>query len=201
MLSFRKRYIKWIKKHPISSFICGIYLFSSFLLISFLNFDRNSIILKFVELFATKNLDKIAITVIFIILMSGIEVSLGFLMYSIWMIWSFIFLFLGRIFIHYRLNNYQILFLELSGPSCAVFCPFLTFIFIHQPIYYFKIKKYRFTDTLFYTIGMFQYIFLIDPLNTCVDFIICSFSNLIFHLIYTLLKRTLFQNHRNLFPM
>lgn len=186
ILNFRTRSAKWIKKHPISSCICGLYLLFSFLLFFFLNNDRNSTFLKFIELFGTKNLDKIAITVIFIILMSGIEISLGIFLYGIWMIWSFISLFLGRIFIVSQLTVYNFLSFDPSGPSYAIFCPFLTFIFIHRPMIYFKIKKYRFSDTLLYVAGMLQYIFFIDPFNMIIDFIICAFSNLIFHLIYSL---------------
>ena len=186
ILNFRSRFMKWIKKHPCTSCFCGIYLLFSFSFIYFFHYDKNTIISKIIELFTTENLDKIAMTAVFIILMSGIETTLGFFLYGIWMTWNFIFLFLGRIFVIHQLKYINIF--DLSGPSCLVFCPYLTFIFIHQPIIYFKIKKYRFTDTHLYMFGLFQYIFCIDPLNMMIDFVICIFSNLLFHLIYTLLK-------------
>lgn len=187
-MNFQTRSKIWIRKHPITSYICGNYLVLSFLMIFFLNIGPNQTILKFIELFATKNTDKIVITFILIILMSGVEVSLGFGLYFIWTIWNFIFLFVGRIFMTSKLSDYNI-YLDLSGPSCAVFCPFQVFLFIHQPLMYFKIKKYRFTDTFLYIIGIFQYIFLFDFQNMIFDFFICIFSNIIFHFFYVLFRK------------
>ncbi|OHT13226.1 hypothetical protein TRFO_16662 [Tritrichomonas foetus] len=172
---FTARIKDWTKKHKFSAAVCFLHPIFSFLVSKFSQkYGKQK---YFFYLFAANNINIVAPTVLFVVLFSGIEKSIGSKKYSIWMIYSFIFLFICRL----KFN------LTSSGPTCAIFCPYFTFAFIHQPFLYFKVKKYRFSDSLLYFIAIVQFIFL-DFQNAFVDCIICAFSNLFWNLFCTIIR-------------
>lgn len=187
IMNCQMRIFKWIQNHPFSFGISSFYFPSSVASYYFFTINHNSIIGKILELFIGTNFNVVALTSLFIILFSGIEASVGRLKYSLWMIWNFVFLFFGRLFVEKLFFNSQSLTIQPTGPNCCIFCPFLTFIFVHRPYMYFKIKKFRFTDTLLYSIAIVQFILFFDIINLISDFFICSLSNVFSHVLIYLL--------------
>ena len=157
--------IKWFFEHPMTSFFSIFFPILSILFYYF-NLKISNIL---ISLIVIEKLEQIPFFIIFLLLLSGIEKSLGILYYSLWIFWSSFFLFIFRHF-----------FLPFStGPTFMIFCPFITFIIFHQPIYYFKFFNINFTDKFFYIIFLIQFIFL-SPISYLIDFFGCLISNILF---------------------
>lgn len=127
---------------------------------------------KVINLLAAESGTYVSLNVIFLTLFSGLEVSIGRNQLICWMLWSTVFSFSA----HY--------FLEIpsSGPAFLVFSQYLSFIFIHKPFLYFRISKFRFSDSLLYSIAIIQYM-LNDFTVFSIDFVISIGSNIIWRLV------------------
>ena len=158
---------EWGKKHLMTSTFIIIHIICS---IIYLLFSFNSpFLLIFFRLFGSCDLGLITLNIIFLLLFSGVEVSVGQKKYLFWMLWSAFFVLIGRIL----LSQFS-----SEGPSFLIYSTYFTFLFIHRPMYYFKLFKYSFSDTLLYTLGIIQYT-AYNPINHPVDALSCIIANIL----------------------
>ncbi|OHT07807.1 hypothetical protein TRFO_23842 [Tritrichomonas foetus] len=181
MNEFIQSILEWATAHRATSVFIVTHLLLS-IIFSFIRFT-NQTLNNIINLFICDDFSLVAVNILFSILFSGIEASIGTSHYSFWLVWSFSFLFCFRSF--FKLN-------ESMGPTPLVFSVFLCFVFIHRPVYYFKLFKFHFSDTFLYSIGVIQYI-LYDPIGHLIDAGICAVANIIWKIVNLIL----FQNERN----
>ena len=179
-----KKIIDWSLKHPVTIFFISVHLILSMAYI-FIPIEK-SIFQQIINIFMTPDMSITALNIIFSLLFSGIELSIGSLHYAIWLLWSACFLFCFRNYF-FKLIPFQTSKKDTTnlmfGPTFIVFSVYLTFVFIHRPIIFFKLfGKFRFTDTLLYSIGVFQYMTYKLP-DHFFDFISCILSNIIWKFI------------------
>jgi hypothetical protein len=141
--------------------------FVSLLLIPFT--DCVPSVLRIIATFDSTN---VIANIIFIVLLSGIEASVGRVNFALWMGWSTLVLAAARGGLGRGSN----------GPAFAVFCPFLMFMTVHRASFYFRIRRFRFDDSFLYSIAFCQFIFL-DITGHCFDFIVCAVANIFWRFI------------------
>lgn len=166
----------WFKNHPVSSSILMMLVF--IMLFSFIIDISYSRFQTVVDLMRPENGVDITAYAIFVLLFSGVEKSLGSFNYAMWMIWSAVYLLCIR-----NLQNSH-----SKGPSFLIICPFFTFIYMHTPDYYFKIKSLKFSDKILYIIAVFQFVFFEYP-DGLMDFGVCLVSNLIWHVVMFIARK------------
>lgn len=111
------------------------------------------------------DVETLPFTVIFAILLAGVEKSIGSINYLIEIIFCLPFIALAR----------QFFSPQPTGATYLVFIPFFTFIVHHKPYYFFKIKTFEFTDSLFYSIALIEYI-LFDIAPHMIDLVATLFA-------------------------
>ena len=174
-----KKIIDWCKKHIVTTCFIVIHFILSiiFLFIPV----RSSIFQSAINVFMTQDLSVSVLNIMFSLLFSGIEISIGSFQYGLWLLWSACFLFCFRNFI-LSLISFSISKTDtklMVGPTYAVFSVYLTFVFVHRPIICFKVcERFKFTDTFLYSIAVFQYILYKIP-DHFYDFLLCCISNIV----------------------
>jgi hypothetical protein len=143
----------------------------SFLLVPFT--DRVPPALRII---AASDATNVIANVLFIVLLSGIEASVGRLNFALWMGWSAMVLAAAR----GRLGHGS------SGPTFAVFCPFLTFVTVHRASFHFRIRRFRFDDSLLYSIAFCQFMAL-DVIGNAFDFIHCVIANILWRFVNSII--------------
>jgi hypothetical protein len=128
----------------------------------------NPYVTAFLGTFGAPSSHFVAFHIIFSLLFRGVEVSIGSFEYLQWLLWSAASQFLFR----------QICHFALIGPSFLVFCPFVTFYIVHRPYLYFRLFRFRFKDSLLYSIAVCQYI-ANDVKQLPFDLLGCLVSNLL----------------------
>lgn len=131
----------------------------------------NAITILFLNIATARDTTYMCMNIIFLLLFSGVEVTIGRNRWFAWMSWTAVFLLGARLFL--GINS--------IGPTFVVFAQYLSFVVIHKPFLYFKILRFRFTDTLLYSIGILQYV--LNDTSLAFDFIICTLSNLIWRIV------------------
>jgi hypothetical protein len=159
----------WLSQHPVSGWFSILTLVSSVIVARLIPASIRSVTCR---LFVVADSVLLVPYVLFMLLLSGVEPSVGSPQYGIWMFWSAIVLRASRSWLH----------LTSSGPSFAVFCPFITFLAIHKPILYFRLFRFRFSDWHLYLLAMIQFICL-DFSNLSIDFLVCLSANLVWKIV------------------
>jgi hypothetical protein len=154
--------VRWAKAHPATSVMAAGQVLVSLLLKPF-----TGRVPRALRIIATFNVTNLVANILFIVLLSGIEASVGRANFALWMGWSALVLAAAR----GRLGRGS------SGPTFAVFCPFLTFATVHRASFHFRIRRFRFDDSLLYSIAFCQFIFL-DITGHCFDFVVCVLANI-----------------------
>jgi hypothetical protein len=159
----------WINSHRVTSIFALVHVLSS-ILCRFLSIPAG--ILAFVlTVIASRDPAFVILHVIFFLLFSGVESSIGSVSYLAWLISS------GSLVWAVRL----LLRSSSVGPSFVVFTPAFTFLSIHKPILYFRVRQFNFPDTLLYAAAVFQYL-LNDVIGLSLDLASCLVANLIWKL-------------------
>ena len=171
-------FITWCFDHFYISSILSLNIFCSIILYFLENkFKEYFVLYYFFSLFRSSSFSSFIMGSLSILLFSGLENSIPHVYYMLWLS-SIAFLVLCI----------RCLFATPpAGPTFAIFPPFFVFILIHRPIYFFKIKNIRFSDTVFYVIFILQYI-LLNPIQNIIDFIICALCNFIWKIILKLIS-------------
>lgn len=137
-------HLNWLKRRQVTVFLAIIYTVIS--VVVYLSDERIKV--STMLSLISSDVTKIPIFVIALLLVSGVEVSIGSYNHLSWILFGSSIVFLFRVF-----------FLpQTDGPTYAVLCPFITFLMYHKPFYKFKIKDFVFDDTVFYFIFLFQFI-------------------------------------------
>ena len=138
----------WLSKHIVTTLIIiSVILFT--LLYYYLNQYTRELFDQF-SFFICSDFSYLGWFIIWQILLSGLEVTVGSLKYSLWIFFNAFLIIISRIF----------LLTETYGCAYILYTQFISFLLIHKPYLYFKIKKLQFTDTHFYFIGMIQTLYL-----------------------------------------
>ncbi|KAK8899431.1 hypothetical protein M9Y10_001747 [Tritrichomonas musculus] len=189
--------IEWCKKHSVTVFFIIMQLTLSIVYI-FIPIEQ-SIFQYVINCFMSPDFSVSALNIIFSLLFSGIEVSISSIHYGLWLLLSSCNLFCFRYYFFISNSNSTSRNISndssvspklMFGPSYIVFSVYLAFVFIHRPILYFKIfDKFRFDDTLLYSIAVFQYMIYNFP-NHFFDFCFCVISNIIWKCINVIFRYT-----------
>lgn len=174
--------INWINNHIVTTSLIGIYFFISLITPYW---DSQPFSLRvLLHLFSNYDFCDVGMTVICLLLLSGIEASVGKISYCIWLFFILVIIFFFHIF-----------FLRLTvGPTFAIYAPYLAFMSMHKPKYHFLVfNRIRFTDSLFYFIFIIQFT-LIHPIDKLIDLGLCICGNIIWKLQVFIFSR---RNHHN----
>lgn len=177
----------WCKKHSVTTFFIVVHLILSTIYM-FIPVEKSFFQLV-INAYMVPDMSIAAINVIFSLLFSGVELSVGSLHYGLWLLFSSCFLFCFRSFFLKKIPFLSSIYeYSMFGPTYIVFAVYLTFIFIHRPLIYFKIfGKIRFTDTSLYSIAVLQYMIYKLP-DHFFDFISCVISNIIWKFVNSIIS-------------
>lgn len=163
---------RWIIRHPVNALIISTYI-AAYILMEHVFPEFQS---DYLCIFSN-DLSEVMFSVICLVFLSGVEVSIGSWRYLIWMIWNTAFSTTIRQFF----NSIP------TGPSFFIIPVFITFINNHKSAFNFRIKSFKFNDTLFYVILLIQFI-LFKLGSNIIDIIIIIFSQSIWKLVVLIVK-------------
>ena len=163
----------WLSKHIVTTIIIAIvtaFTFTYFVLTIYSNNLFNNF-----SIFFCNDISCLGWFIIWELLLSGLEVSIGSIKYFLWIFFNSFLVLVFRTFVN------------INTTSCyyILYSQFLPFLLMHKPSLYMKIKKLSFTDTHLYAIAMIQTLILCQNFF---DILIVILGNLTFKIILKLFK-------------
>lgn len=138
------KYCLWLSKHIVTTLLISLVAVFTFIYYFFQqNIGEFFILFSF---FFCTDISRLGWFVIWQLLISGLEVSIGSIKYSLWLFFNALLIILSRLFLQ----------TQTTGCYYLLYAQFLSFLMMHKPYIYIKIKNLQLNDTHFYFIGMIQ---------------------------------------------